>query len=347
MMSGAPGLNFNTNSDFVARNTAAVAKQIGCTSLDNDQTEATLTCLRNAPFEILTNASVSTSRAARPPFGEAFFHPTQDNDFIRDRPSELIRQGKYTRNIPVILSWVVNDGAWYAAPTTATDDDVLASFGAWLFNLSPATKTSLLALYPVSDFEHMVRAGDAVSAQYYRAAQINRDIWFTCPVLDFAWQYVRGGGVDRGLARVYAHNATRFTAAYEMMGVGLWRVAHLSDIPYVLNVAEVQGGGDNSEDQLQLAREMSRAVTGFVSGAGQGTDDVWPGVFHDATGPELLADFPRRFTLRLFGGLYGGQTVSVDDGDGETAAEEAIRWEKLASRCAFINGRQMREEAGV
>ncbi|KAJ6135915.1 alpha/beta-hydrolase [Penicillium capsulatum] len=344
MMSGALGLNFNTDSDLVAKNTATLAKQVGCTDQDNDQSAPTLHCLRHIPFEILSNASVSMSRAARPPFGEAFFYPTLDNDFIRDRPTELMRQGKYTRNIPVILSWVVNDGAWYASPTTSTDEEVLASFGRWLFNLSPATNQRLLALYPVSDFEHMVRPEDATTAQYYRAAQMNRDIWFTCPVLDFAWHYVRGGGVGRDMARVYVHNATRFAPSYEMMGTGMWRVAHLSDIPYVLNVAELGGRTDNSPQQLKLAREMSRAIVRFVDG---GNGDAWPAVFHDVNSQELLTDFPARFTLQLFGGPHGGQVVTVDDNDGVTAADEAMRWEKLTSRCAFINGAQMREEAGV
>ena len=72
----------------------------------------------------------------------------------------------------------------------------------------------------------------AISPQYYHAAQINRDFWFTtCPALDFMWQYVRNGGADASRIRVYEHNATRYTAAFETMGVPMWRVAQLSDIP--------------------------------------------------------------------------------------------------------------------
>lgn len=152
-------------------------------------------------------------RKARPPFGEGFFFPTYDGDFLPDRPSKLVRAGRVAKDIPVISAWVTNDGAWYASPTTSTDDEVLATFGLWLTGLSDATKKKLLELYPVSDFQHLVSGpGEGVSRQYYRAAQLNRDLWFTCPVLDFAWQYGRNNG---GNLHVYEHNATRYGPAFE------------------------------------------------------------------------------------------------------------------------------------
>lgn len=233
MMSGAPGLNFNTKSDLVANNTAAVAQQVGCVQNGESCSQETLKCLREAHADMLANLSVTASRAARPPFGEGFFYPTYDGDFLPDRPSQLVRSGRVNKGVPVIASWVTNDGAWYAPPTTSSDEEVLASFGLWLTGLTESTKAKLLQLYPTSDFEHMVRPEWAgVSPQYYRAAQLNRDLWFTCPVLDFAWQY---GKHNYRQLRLYEHNSTRFTPAYEVMGVPMWRVAHLSDIPYVLN----------------------------------------------------------------------------------------------------------------
>lgn len=93
MMSGGPGLNFNTNSDLVANNTAAVAREVGCTRNGQSQQD-TVACLRQAPVELLTNLSVTAARAARPPFGEGFFFPTYDGDFLPDRPSQLVRAGK-------------------------------------------------------------------------------------------------------------------------------------------------------------------------------------------------------------------------------------------------------------
>lgn len=245
--------------------------------------------------------------------------------------------------MPVIASWVANDGAWYAPPTTSADEEVLASFGLWLTGLSKTTKARLLQLYPISDFEHMVQPEwTGVSPQYYRAAQLNRDLWFTCPVLDFAWQY--GKHNDRQV-HLYEHNSTRFTPAYEMMGVPMWRVAHLSDIPYVLNAQRLGGGADNSAAQLELSKTVSRSIAGFVTSS----NGPWPLAFADAAKGEFEEEFPSRLSLQVFGGPHGNDLVPLAK-DGKvtaTEAEKAVSWERLFERCEFINSAKMREETGV
>ncbi|KAI2471288.1 alpha/beta-hydrolase [Annulohypoxylon bovei var. microspora] len=355
MMSGAAGLNFNTKSDLVANNSATVAQGVGCIKNKDSQSAETLQCLREAPFELLTDLSVTASRAARPPFGEAFFYPTYDGDFITDRPSELLRAGKFAKGVPIIASWVANEGAWYAPPATSTDEEVLASFGLWLTGHSEPTKAKLLELYPLADFEGMVRPDydGPVSAQYYRAAQMSKDLWFTCPVLDFAWQYVRNGGVEPEQMRLYNHNATRYTPVFENMGVPFWRVAHLSDIPYVLNNQHLGGGADNSAPQLELSKMMSRNIVKFVTsgtpGGGDGGAEAWPPAFAGVTEEELKKEFPSKISLKLFGGPYGNAPVSVskDGNEVTTEAEQALRWEKMFERCEFLNSEKVREESGV
>lgn len=360
MMSGAAGLNFNTKSNLVQNNTAAVAQEAGCVrNGGNSQSQETLQCLRQADVNVLTNLSVTAMRSARPPFGEGFFYPTYDKDFLPDRPSKLVRAGKIVKDIPVIASWVTNDGAWYAPPTTASDEDVLASFGLWLTGLAEQTKKTLLELYPISDFEHMVPPdydGPLLSPQYYRAAQLNRDLWFTCPVLDFAWQYRKQSSSSSSTnaeVRLYEHNATRFTAAYEAMGVPMWRVAHLSDIPYVLNTQQLAGmGTDNSAAQRAQATYVSRKIARFVT-CGSPDDDndgaTWDDAFTNATGKEWEGEFPRRLALQLFGGPHGNEQVVLrkEDESAGTEAELAVRWEKLFQRCEFINSDGVRKETGV
>nr|AIF75063.1 carboxylesterase [Daldinia eschscholtzii] len=353
MISGAPGLNINTKSDLVLNNTEAVAREVGCIKNGDSQSVETVQCLREAPFELLTNLSVTAARAAHPPFGEAFFYPTYDNDFVTDRPSQLLRAGKFTKGIPVIASWVSNEGAWFAPPTTSTDEDVLNSFGLWLTGHSKSTKSKLLELYPIEDFEGMVRpdSGGPISPQYYRAAQIVKDLLFSCPVLDFAWQYVKNGGAEVLQMRIYEHNATRYAPVFETMGLPMWRVAHLSDIPYVLNIQRLGGGADNSPTQLELAKTISRSIVKFVaSGIPDGGPEGWPAAFDGVTKGELKREFPSRIALKLFGGPYGNAAVSLkkDANEAEgTAAEQAVKWEKLFERCEFINSEKVREENGV
>ncbi|KAJ5928271.1 lipase [Penicillium verhagenii] len=367
MMSGAPGLNFNSDPALVAENTASIAEKVNCVQPSEDaQSLATLECLQRTPFELLTNLSVTASRAARPPFGEGFFYPTIDGDMITARPSELLRAGKFEPNIPLIGSWVTNDGAWYAPPTTATDTDVLASFGLWLSHLSDSTKTELLALYPIKDFEHIKRHsedGSPISPQYYRAAQMNRDIWFTCPVLDFTWHYLQkqqnGGKESKSSATdsrvwLYEHNATRYSPIFQYMGVPMWGVAHLSDIPYVLNNQGLEAGADNSPDQLELGRALSRRVIDFAyhGRPEQFAADSWPPAFNKEE-LRLGKTTPETISIRVFGGISkeSGEAVTVNRGaeseDLQNTLESAVKWEKLFERCEFINRPQMRLEAGV
>lgn len=353
-MSGGPGLNFNSQPDLVASNTAAIAQQVGC---GNDKDRRLLDCLRGVPFEQLNNLSTAASRTARPPFGEAYFYPTIDHDFIQDRPSQLTRAGKFTKGIPLIASWVTNDGAWYAKPTTATDEEVLGSFGLWLHNLSESTREKLLRLYPLEDFEHMSKPEyqGRISPQYYRAAQLNRDIWFTCPVLDFTWQYVRNRGVDDSQVRLYEFNETRYAPVFDSMGVSMWGVAHLSDIPYLFNNDHLDAGADNSSPRLTLAREFSRTIIQFVHGTRKGTLDrlqQWPAAFSKDLSKPSTGDVPSSISVQLFGGPHGSGPATCDDGNESVMesisnAEKALRKEKLFSRCAFVNGQQFREEAGV
>ena len=96
MMSGASGLNFNIMSDLVANNTATVAKRLECVKGDPDS-ELTLACLRNAPFEELMKVSVALSRENRPPFGELFFYPSYDGDYVPERPSVSLRKGDFVK----------------------------------------------------------------------------------------------------------------------------------------------------------------------------------------------------------------------------------------------------------
>lgn len=97
-MSGATGTNFNIKSSMVADNTAAAAKAVGCS--DNPDSQAMLECLRSVPFQDLTTASVGLARQARPPFGELFYSPSYDGDYIQDRPSVLLRKGSLVKGYP-------------------------------------------------------------------------------------------------------------------------------------------------------------------------------------------------------------------------------------------------------
>lgn len=338
MMSGASGTNFNIMSNLVADNTATVANTVGCTG--DPDSQATLNCLRNTPLKFLMDTSVELARKLRPPFGELAFYPSYDGDYIPDRPSVLLRKGAFVKGISLIGSWVANDGAWYAQPTLSDDASVLASFETVVLGLSQSSSQRLLALYPLADFNYLARPGGA-TADYYRAAQINRDLWFTCPVIDFTWQYTRFGGDSS--VRLYDMNQTKFGPILQYMGVPQWRVSHLSDIPYLMN-EDVAAGGDNSAPQRELSALLSGSISAF---ANRGDPTIsrgptfkdWPIAYSDQSAQALRSDFPNQLNVYVVGGPLGSGPASMASGTGSgaSARDKAVTGEKVIQRCGFIN----------
>jgi len=247
-------------------------------------------------------------------------------------------------------SWCANDGAWYAQPTTNGDTAVLASLETFVLGLSRPSLQRLLSLYPISDFTHLVRPNQEATADYYRAAQMNRDIWFACPVIDFTWQYTRFGGDSN--VRLYEMNETKFGPIFQYMGVPQWRVSHLSDIPYLMN-ENVDAGGDNSAAQQDLSTLLSSSAAAFAySGdptvSRDRTFKDWPIAYQDQSKQTLSKDRPEDLNLYVVGGPQGSgpaTTSGKSGGEADTERGKALAWEKLIERCSFINSIQ--DEIGV
>ena len=212
----------------------------------------------------------------------------------------------------------------------------------------------------------MVPAGSGLSPQYYRAAQINRDMWFTCPVIDFTWHYARqhggrGPSLPPAEVRLYEMNQTRFGPVFDALGIGFWRVSHLSDIPYILN-GDVAGGGDNGPQQRRLARRLAGSAAAFAysgdpSRAGSGGAEVlrgWPPAYRrgsSSSAGEMRGEeeVPDHLRVYVVGGPHGGGSAEVSRGVAGKGEPEprakAVEWERLLERCEFINS--INEEIGV
>lgn len=347
MMSGSPGVVFNIKSTIVADNTAKLAKDLGCTA--NPDSEALVDCLRDIPMETLRQASVKAAQEAYPPFGELYFFPYADEDYIPDRPSTQLRAGEVVPGIPLVISWVYNDGGWYAPPTTAGDEDITTVVRSLVSVLSDDTMKKMLSLYPVADYQYLSHAGGP-TAQYHRASQLMRDFFFTCPSLDFAFNYARQSGGPSANIRVYEHNATKYTPWYNVMGVPFWGKAHLSDIPYILN-GDI-AGGDNSPAQQGLSRELSSSMVRFAtsdSPVGASGLKQWPLAFDHISKRDFDADSMTSLRLALFGHPSGSgeATVHKKMRRSESVLEQAVLDERIFERCQFINSQRFRDECDV
>ena len=251
--------------------------------------------------------------------------------------------------IPLIGSWSTNDGAWYAQPSITEDAEVLASFETFILGFSKASLQRILALYPLADFQRLVRPNESATAQYYRAAQMNRDLWFTCPVIDFTWQYARHGASK---VRLFNTNQTKYGSIYQHIGVPQWRVSHLSEIPYIMN-EDVASGGDNSAAQRALSTLVSGSAAAFAYtgdpnlSKGRVLYD-WPLAYPDHSRQALSTAYPQKLTVYVVGGPFGSGPGTITSHSGSrdvSTLEKGLEWEKVIERCSFINSIQ--DEIGV
>lgn len=117
-----------------------------------------LDCLRQAPTDVLQNASASVGASGT--WGTWAFLPVTDGDFIRERPSQQLTSGRFNGQ-RVMSGNNANEGAAFVIPDITTD----AEFEAWLRLEYP--------LLTVEDVEQ-------ISSIYYPAANPSTVPFATC-----------------------------------------------------------------------------------------------------------------------------------------------------------------------
>lgn len=363
ILSGATGTNFNIMSPLMATNTANVAKSLNCIPENStSDSEETLLCLKNASMEAINKFAISYPEDSIPRIGGPYFNPSYDGDYIPERPYISLSKGDFVKDIPLLLTSTTNDGAWFAPPNLPNPSSALKTLLNPLPYLSPSSIKKLEILYPETEFSHL--ATQNVTASYHVAAQVNRDVWFTCPVLDFAQKYhSRHAAGQGGNVFLAAINTTRHLPIWSSLGLSHWRAAHLSEVPYVFNTREIPGG-DNSPEQLALSKKISSSIVNF---AWNGTPslDVSAGNSREGVGlggwKEAFDNNEGRMGVMVVDGKGqsdGGMVWINNDGndymgsgnrDGDDIVqkqrEEGLRWERLTERCAFISS--IADEVGV
>ncbi|KAF7984457.1 hypothetical protein HWV62_14552 [Athelia sp. TMB] len=328
MQSGSAAADQGVSGNVSAVNTAAVAASVGCAGPGAD----VLACLRALPMETLLNATIARAYAVAPPFGFSTFFGVVDGDFIPAAPSVLVKTGQFARDVSVIVGWNADDSSFFTSPAISTDADVAASL-----NQFPALKNSSIAhildMYPVAEFAGAVLPNDTVTAQYYRASRILRDLTVTCVAVDLAFHVTKYA--ERGAtARLYDLNQTALATLYVADAMPYLGVSHFSDIPYIFDEVDFFPGATAAD--AALARAMAGSWAAFaangdparVKAANGTTLGEWPVAF----GGGAKGDAPTEFVVNVIGGPSAGpSTVTAQNGTGSLAAE------KLAVRCAYLN----------
>lgn len=147
---------------------------VGCNTSSLDSVE-TVACLRAMDTETLLNASIATYVPdIAHNIGDSWL-PVVDGDFLPDRPGQLIADGRFGK-ADFMTGWTEDDLNAYTDTTIATANETYNFFRAYQPNMTEDQLQKMLGLYPISEFF----ASKDLSAEFWRASRIFRDIIMTC-----------------------------------------------------------------------------------------------------------------------------------------------------------------------
>lgn len=321
-----PGITGNFTVDAMQ----LLVDYLGCntTSLDSEQTVA---CLRGFDKDALMDASLATYIGDTAHNIGDIWLPVVDGDFLPAAPSELIRQGRFA-NVTTMIGWADNDVSYLTEPSIQTANDTRAFFQAYAPAMTDANVDKLLALYPASDFQ--ANADADLSAEFYRAARVFRDIMMTCPPLWYG-EHMAVSGSD---VYHYAWNQSLLDPILGFVGYPGLGVVHTSELAYVFgNLSHYDVHGypfAPDESDHALLRRGSRSWSSFVSTGRPSLEGL-----ETFQGFEPAFKEPGQTYIFVAGGPDEG--LSAVDGSG---ASPALASQRLRERCEFINSPDLIEQ---
>lgn len=344
----APGITGNFTRDAMQ----AVVDATGCNVTAFDSTE-TVVCLRGLDTEVLESAVMDTWQSDNAHNGGDVWLPVVDGDFLPAPPSQLLWEGRFAA-VPedvnaIMIGWCDGDVNQFIDPSIETAADTQDFIGEFVSGVSSTNLDTLLALYPVSEFDDDTAAG--LSAEFYRAARIQRDIMMVCQPIFLASSIaaaVNDNSDGDFNVYIYDWNQTMLDDALQSSEnvTGLGSI-HTSEFAYIfgnLSRYNVDGYAYAPTDaDWVLEQRASRSWAAFATTGRPGTvagkiedDDIFQGFE-----PGLDTNGKLEGVYVIGGPNQGWGSVESDDGKSPSAWK--ISAQKLRERCAFLNSDEMIE----
>jgi len=318
----------SSNLSFNA--TSAIAKAAGCNSTDVYSANPSLvTCLRSLPMQTLLDLTTSFIDDTSANNDGDIFLPTVDQDFLPELASKLVADGKFPK-IPFMTGWTENDATLFTRSDITTANDTRAFFEVFYPNVTSSTLTSILDLYPVTDFSPNTTAN--LSAEFYRSAEIFRDILLTCPSFYFAEAMAKKYNTSEPPVYLYSANQTILGSFLDVAGLPGLGVIHTSELSYLygnLSIFNLTDAGipgyhfDPSASDYEFARQLPRSWSSFASTGA-------PSIEGKDTLPGWKTAYPN--------GKGDGEVYVIGGGEeGMGSGNAALAKERLGERCGFLN----------
>lgn len=314
-----------------------VAVLAGCADDGDAQSATTIACLRSLTLDELWNATLTNYNSLAAFSDGDIWLPNIDGNFIPAAPSDLVRTGNFTQ-MPIVVGWTRNDATLFTSSAIETDADTRDFVGSYYPFLTSANFETLMDLYPASDFAANTTAN--LSAEFYRSAEIFRDILLTCPSFYFghamAEKYYNTSSNSSIPVYIYEQNQTILSAYLDSSDTPGLGVIHTSELAYVFgNFTPYEWSWAAnvtipSESDYELLRQQSRswstfATLGKPSVASKDTLQGWNSAYSVGDGM-MDADIY----------VVGGPAPGMSALEGSEANPD-VAAQKLRERCGFLN----------
>ncbi|KAH6625842.1 Alpha/Beta hydrolase protein [Boeremia exigua] len=316
-----PGITGNFSRDAMS----ALVDYVGCNATDLQASE-TIACLRDMDTDTLLNASITTYASDIGHNVGDIWLPVVDGDFLPAPPSELIEEGRFG-NATFTTGWTQDDMNFYTNVSIATADDTYNFFRLYLPALPRQSLKALLKLYPVAEFAPP--SGTNLTAEFYRAARIFRDILMVCPSLHLGAAMHKEHGPS---VFYYDFNQTILEPILEhTINVSHLGRVHTSEFAYVFGNVEAYNNSGNpvilTESDYALQERASRSWSAFAADGnptqkGQNTLQGWLDAYNA----------PDQTHVMTIGGPWEGWWPLSG-----VSSPEVVQHQKLVERCAFFN----------
>lgn len=318
-----------TNISFNA--TAAIATSAACPFTDAYSTSPDLiTCLKALPMQVLLNHTLDfISRTSGDNDGDIFL-PTVDQDILPELASTLVREGKFPK-IPLMAGWMENDATLFTNQAIQTPNDTQAFFELYYPFLNETTMANLLSLYPVSEFT--ANEATALSAEFYRSAQIFRDILLVCPAALVLSAMSKKYDCEEPPVYLYNNNQTLLTSYLESTGLPGLGVIHTSELSYLYGNISIF----NMTDYTPALENYTFAPTVQDYELESRIPGSWSS-FASLDAPSNGKNSLSGWTSAYPKGEKGGNVFKIGDGNGVMVGSEE---ERLDERCGFLNSEEV------
>lgn len=316
-----PGITGNFSRDAMS----ALTEYVGCNTTDLQAPE-TITCLRGMDTDTLLDAAITTYASDISHNVGDIWLPVVDDDFLPAPPSQLISEGRFG-NATFMTGWTQDDMNFYTNVSIATADDTYNFVRLYLPAMPEQSLEALLGLYPVAEFAPP--SATNLTAEFYRAARIFRDILMVCPSLHLgaAMHETHGPPVYH-----YDFNQTILEPILEhTINVSHLGRVHTSEFAYVFGNVQAYNNSGNpinlTASDYALQQRASRSWSAFAASGhptqeGEVTVQGWLDAY----------SAPNQTHVMTIGGPWEGWWPL-----GGVGSPEVVQQQKLVERCAFFN----------